>query len=88
MQRFIMIMSIVAQMFGIIATTIKAVEAALPEPGQGGKKLEIVRAALESAFDKVENAGVTFNDVWPTINTVITMLVGVYNSIGLFKKNS
>jgi hypothetical protein len=87
MMKFLMIMQLVAQLFPIIAQTIKSVEEALPEPGYGSKKLEVVRTALQSAFNSVEGAKITFDELWPTVNNIITMLVSLYNASGLFKKH-
>lgn len=86
MQTFIFIMQLIGKLFPVIVETVKAIEAAMPEPGQGQAKLAMVKAAMQSAYDQLTNVQVTFEQVWPAINAVISSVVTAYNASGIFKK--
>jgi len=71
-------MNIIDTIKAIIAT-VKAVEAALPEPGKGLEKLAAVKTILSEAIDNIESK-------WPAIEQLIGVLVMIYNARGIFKK--
>lgn len=58
---------------------IKAIEEAIPGQGKGEQKLAAVRAIVEQTYEK----GV---DAWPSLEKVISVLVGLFNATGVFKK--
>ena len=62
-----------------IIQVIKQLEALFPESGQGQLKLQLVIKSLEqiSGFSK---------DLIPTIEKVISTVVSIFNSFGLFTK--
>lgn len=62
-----------------IIDAIKAIEAAIPGEGQGEQKLAAIRAIIEQVYDKA-------SDLWPSIEKTITVLVGLFNNLGVFKK--
>lgn len=75
MAQFLLIISIINQLFPLIIQTVQAVESAFPQSGQGAAKLEIVRNVLQSAFGTLQLAETNFEAVWPAINAVITGVV-------------
>lgn len=72
MVQFLAIIHLVAQLFPVIISTIKAVEDAFPQGGQGAAKLEMVRNILQSAFGAFQQTETSFESAWPAINAVIT----------------
>lgn len=86
MKKILAIIAAVAQLLPIIIDAIKAIEAALPQSGQGAVKLAMVRELVESAFNAVKDATVAFADVWPAIERLIAKLVAAFNAAGEFKK--
>lgn len=80
------VIKVVAQLLPVLIEAMKAIEAAIPQSGQGAQKLALVRELIEAAFDAVTDAGVTFADVWPTVQRVIGKLVALFNATGVFAK--
>ena len=62
-----------------IIAAIKAVEAAVPGAGLGKQKLEAVLDIVQAAHEGM----VAY---LPTINNVITILVRMFNGVGMFDK--
>lgn len=62
-----------------IITAIKAIEEAIPGQGQGEQKLAAIREILEAVSSQ---AGA----LWPQIQTVIGILVSLFNRTGVFPK--
>lgn len=62
-----------------IITAIKAIEEAIPGQGQGEQKLAAIREILEAVSSQ---AGA----LWPQIQAVIAVLVGLFNRTGIFSK--
>ncbi len=83
---YVLIIKAVLALLPTIIEAVKAIEEAIPESGQGKFKLEIVRKAVESAYNVAGDAVVKFDQLWPAIQNVITTFVEFANKIGLFKK--
>ena len=62
-----------------IITAIKAIEDALPQTGQGAAKLEALRQILVTADESVEA-------LWPKIQSIVGVLVNLFNTVGAFRK--
>jgi hypothetical protein len=86
MAKFMIVIQLLVQLLPILIEAIKAVEAALPEKGQGQAKAAMIRGTVESAFAAVQNAQVNFEDVWPAIQKMIDVIVATFNTTGIFKK--
>jgi len=90
MNAFMSIVSViqaVANLLPAVIAIVQQVENALPASGQGAAKLSIVKGVLQNAWEVEQKAEVSFDRVWPTIQSVISTLVAAYNSSGLFKKS-
>ena len=72
------IVSAVLKLIPDIIDAIKAIEKAIPEPGQGASKLEIIKTAIVSVN---ENAA----EIWPYVAKVVAGIVSVFNMTGVFK---
>ena len=62
-----------------LITAMKAIEEAIPGQGKGEDKLAAIRAILEATNAQI-------GALWPTIQTVIGILVSLFNKTGTFVK--
>lgn len=69
----------VIKLLPALIEAIKVLESALPGVGQGEQKLVALRGILEAIDSNVK-------DLWPSIEKVVGVLVGVFNNTGVFKK--
>lgn len=67
------------QLIPAIVTALKAIEDAIPGAGQGEAKLAAVRQMLEAVDSGVAK-------LWPQISGIVTALVTLFNSTGVFGK--
>lgn len=81
--KYLEIIRFVASVFPMIIQLLKAVEAEFPSKS-GQEKLAVVRDALEGAFDVMDDLVITFTDVWPALEKVISSLVAAFNRMGIF----
>lgn len=75
---WIAIVKAVLALLPAIIEAIKAIEAALPEPGQGSQKLTLIRTIIESANSEAAT-------MWPYIEKAVAAVVAFFNSTGIFK---
>lgn len=68
----------ILQLLPALITAIRAIEDAIPGQGQGEAKLAAVRTILEAVDSSVAK-------LWPQIQAVIGVLVGLFNSTKVFK---
>lgn len=70
---------LVLKMLPVIIAAIKAIEDAIPGNGKGEQKLAMLRQILELTDSTITN-------LWPTIESVVKVLVNTFNDTGVFKK--
>lgn len=79
---------IILKIFPLVLAAVQAVEQAIPLPGQGNKKLELVLDVLKSAYD--ESADLTKEFSWDKLVALvvpmIARIVDLHNALGLFQK--
>lgn len=85
--QFIQIARAVLALLPLILEAVKVIEAALPESGRGAEKLALIRAALESAFASASDTAGSFDQIWPALQSTVSAVVGLFNSVGLFRKS-
>ena len=73
------LLSTVLQLIPAIIAAIKAIEDAMPGEGKGELKLRAIREIIEASYDKAAA-------IWPAVEKTIGILVGLFNSVGTFKK--
>jgi hypothetical protein len=82
------ILLIILQIFPLVLAAVQAVEQAIPLPGQGNKKLELVLDVVKSGFDASADLAKQFS--WQKLLTVvvpmIARIVDLHNALGLFQK--
>lgn len=81
MTNVLMIVSTVLQMIPSLITAIKAIEEAIPGQGNGEKKLAAIREIVEACHEKAR-------ELWPYLEKAIQIIVGVFNSTGVFSKST
>lgn len=86
MTNFLTIAKLVLGLLPLIIDAVKAVEAALPQSGQGAQKLALIRSTIEAAFGVAGNAVASFEQVWPALERTVGAVVGLFNTTGTFKK--
>lgn len=69
---------LIAQLLPALIAAIKAIEEAIPGAGHGEAKLAAVRGIIEAVDTGYKN-------LWPQIQPVIGVLVGLFNKTGAFK---
>ena len=62
-----------------LIVAMRAIEEAIPGQGKGEDKLAAIRAILEATNAQI-------GALWPTIQTVIGVLVSLFNKTGAFTK--
>jgi len=81
---------IILKIFPLVLAAVQAVEQAIPLPGQGNMKLELVLDVLKSAYDGSADLAKQFS--WDKLVAVvvpmIAKIVDVHNALGLFQKSS
>ena len=68
----------IAQLLPAIIAAIKAIEEAIPGSGQGEAKLAAVRGIIEAV-------DASYKSLWPQLQPIIGVLVGLFNKTGAFK---
>ena len=71
--------NIILNLIPALITAMKAIEEAIPGQGKGEDKLAAIRAILEATNAQI-------GALWPTIQTVIGVLVTLFNKTGTFAK--
>jgi hypothetical protein len=84
--KFLEAARLVLSLVPTLIAAVRAIEDALPDGGNGALKLEAVRGLLQSAYETATDQVQKFETVWPTLKRAIDVIVGLFNSVGLFKK--
>ena len=88
MLEFLNIVKLISALYPILMQTIKSLEEAMPDPGMGSQKLALLKTTLQSAYTKMDDVQVQFEDAWPSIQVVVSSFVAIFNAAGIFKKSS
>lgn len=83
---FLEIVKIVLGLLPVILDAVKSIEAAIPISGKGKEKMDLIKTALQTTYDATNQTKTTFQVIWPQLESIITKVVSVYNSTGIFKK--
>lgn len=86
--KFLQVVKTIASLLPALIEAIKAVEEAIPGEGKGEQKLIAVRQILESVDEFADDLGMTFQELWPTIEKVIKTLVDLFNKTGAFEEET
>ncbi len=76
----------VLSLLPLLAETVKRIEDILPAGTPGTVKLEAVRGIIQNCYAAGNAVETEFNQVWPTLQSVIGSLVHAFNASGVFTK--
>lgn len=71
----------IVQLIPALIALVKEIEKVIPQGGHGQAKLAAVRQIIEAAYGGL-------SEIWPVIEKVVTVLVGLFNSTGVFQKSN
>jgi len=81
---------IILKIFPLVLAAVQAVEQAIPLPGQGNRKLELVLDVLKAAYDGSADLAKQFS--WDKLVAIVVPMVGkivdLHNELGLFTKSA
>lgn len=84
--QYLTIIKTVLSLLPLILEAVKAIEAALPEGGQGAQKLALLRQTVQAGFEAATDTVVSFEAVWPALEKVAGAAVGLFNAVGAFAR--
>lgn len=81
---------IVLKIFPLLLSAVKAIEEAIPLPGQGKQKLDLVLDILKSAYDVSADLSSSFSwqKLVALVVPMIEKIVALHNVLGLFQKST
>ncbi len=86
MTQAIAIIKLILSLLPTIIEAVKAIEAALPQSGQGAAKLALIRETLSAGWSVGSDAVASFESVWPALEKTVAAVVGLFNKTGAFNK--
>lgn len=75
---FFTVLKTLVTLLPTIISAIQTLESALPESGQGVKKLEALKATVQSAYTVANDTSLAFESIWPAISTTVSALVAMF----------
>jgi hypothetical protein len=88
MPRFIKILQAVLLILPAVIEAIRAIEAAVPAGGKGADKLQLLRELIAGVYDAAGDVGITFSELWPTLERTVSGVVAMFNKSGVFKPSA
>ena len=78
----------ILRLLPVILEAVRALESAIPLPGQGKKKLDLILQIIKSAYDASSTLAkdVSFEKLVAVIVPMIARIVDLHNALGLFEK--
>jgi hypothetical protein len=86
--KYLEILRALAALLPIVLGLVKQLEEAIPASGSGAAKLAQIKAILQQGFGTLTGLSVTFEQIWPPVQALISGLVGAFNALGVFKKGA
>jgi len=79
---------IILKLFPLILSIVRSVEDAIPLPGQGKQKLDLVLDILKTAYEGSSSlaAGFTWDKLVAIVVPMVGKIVDLHNALGLFQK--
>lgn len=86
MAAFLTVIKLLLSIAPDIIALLKKLEELWPSAGYGKDKLAIVKEYIQKAWDLGEGVLPDFEKVWPKVEAIISGIVAILNSAGLFAK--
>lgn len=77
---------LILSLLPMILEVVRAIEAALPEGGNGAAKLALVRQAIEAGYSVATDTAASFEAMWPAIEKTVGAVVALFNTVGTFRR--
>ena len=84
--QFLTILKTILTLLPLLIETVRVIEAAMPQGGNGAAKLGLIRETIQSAFTVATDTSVQFEALWPAIQSVVGAIVSMFNTLGEFRK--
>jgi hypothetical protein len=81
------VLLIILNLFPAILGAIQAVEVAVPIPGAGKAKLELVMGTLTDAAEQNLPADVSMEQLFQAVVATVSRIVATFNALGIFTKS-
>lgn len=78
---------LVLSLLPMILDVVRAIEAALPEGGNGAEKLALVRETIAAGYAIATDAVASFETVWPALEKTVAAAVALFNATGAFRSS-
>jgi hypothetical protein len=81
---------LVIKLLPLLLDAVRAVEAAIPLPGQGRKKLDLILDIIKSVYDASSDLAkdVSFEKLVAVVVPMVAKIVDLHNALGLFQKST
>jgi hypothetical protein len=86
MSEILAILSLINNLFPLIVQTIKTVESAFPQGGQGAAKLAVVQGVVEHALNVSTGLQVSAEKIIPVLSPIVSGVVSILNTTGVFNR--
>ena len=81
-QAFLAIAKVVLGIVPELLRVISAIEDQFQQQGAGSAKLGMVKEFMRSIYEGFGKLDIAFETLWPTIERIVTVVVGTYNTLG------
>ncbi len=75
MPQFLSLFKTLVSLLPTLAQAVRLIEEAVPAGGQGAKKLEVVREALQASYAATQDLTTPLTSLWPVIERTVAALV-------------
>ena len=81
---------LVIKLLPLLLDAVRAVESAIPLPGQGRKKLDLILDIIKSVYDASSDLAkdVSFEKLVAVVVPMVAKIVDLHNALGLFQKST
>lgn len=78
----------ILKLIPVIITTAQAIEAAIPLPGQGKAKLDLILGTVSEVYASCDSLRkeLPLEKITALVSSITSRVVGLFNALGLFQK--
>jgi hypothetical protein len=84
--QFLEIAKLIISLFPLLIQAVQAVEAAIPNSGNGQQKLELIKSIIQTSYESSNKLVASFEQLWSPLSSVVQAIVTAFNAVGIFKK--
>lgn len=77
----------VKRLWSMCVEIVKLIEETIPDEGAGNAKLAAFDVMLKAAIEKADDIDIEFDRIRPVAHDIVTTIVGLFNTLGLFRKS-